>query len=111
VKDEDLHTQNQINLRNNTTQDDFKNIYNFCLIYRCAESEFVFRFFPARQIPEIEIENPQWIFLKHWKYPNWVALERDHKVFYEFQVYKVFLVLSLVFKTVFGMFLAPFVRL
>jgi hypothetical protein len=35
-----------------------------------------------------------------------VAWERDHKVFYEIKVYVVSLVLSLVFKTVFGIFLA-----
>jgi hypothetical protein len=40
-----------------------------------------------------------------------VAWKRDHKVFYETKVYVVSLVLSLVFKIVFGIFLAHLVCL
>jgi hypothetical protein len=40
-----------------------------------------------------------------------VAWERDNKVFYEIKVHVVSLVLSLIFKTVFGMFLAHLVCL
>jgi hypothetical protein len=56
-------------------------------------------------------DNPQWIFQKHWKCPLWVAWDRDHKVYYEIKEYVVSLVLSLVFKTVFGMFLAHLICL
>jgi hypothetical protein len=38
-----------------------------------------------------------------------VAWERDHKVFYEIKVHVASLILSLVFKTVFGIFLSPLV--
>jgi hypothetical protein len=51
-------------------------------------------------------DNLQWIFQKHWKCPLWVAWERDHKVFYEIKVHVVSLFLSLVFKTIFGIFLS-----
>jgi hypothetical protein len=36
-----------------------------------------------------------------------MAWERDHRVHYEIQVHLVSLVLSLVFETVFGIFLSP----
>jgi hypothetical protein len=30
-------------------------------------------------------DNLQWIFQKHWKCPYWVALKRDHTIFYDNQ--------------------------
>jgi hypothetical protein len=75
-----------------------------CAVW-CAECEAVNRFFPARQVPK-KIFNE---FSRNTE--NALSWERDHKVIYEIKVYVVSLVLSIVFKIVFGMFLSPLVCL
>jgi hypothetical protein len=69
----------------------------------------VFRFFPARQIPEIIIFNKSSKNTEN-ALIEWLQKETT-RYFTKIIVYAVSLVLSLVFKTVFGIFLESLVLL
>jgi hypothetical protein len=75
---------------------------NFCVSYKINVSCLIF-VRCHRQAPEIILNE----YFRNTKN----AGEGDHKVFYEIKVHVVFLVLSLVFKTVFGIYLSPLVCL
>jgi hypothetical protein len=71
------------------------------VVKKCAESKSVFRFFPARQVPEIPLnessKNTENALIE------WPRKETT-RYFTKTKVYVVCLVLSLVFETVFGIF-------
>jgi NADH:ubiquinone oxidoreductase subunit 5 (subunit L)/multisubunit Na+/H+ antiporter MnhA subunit len=87
-------------------KESFEKNQRFLLNFGALSPNLVFKFFSARQVSEIFLNKSS------KKTENaLMASERDNKVFPKTKVYVISLVLSLVFKTVFGIFLSPLVCL